>query len=75
MFGHLKFTHKIVLMPSLATAAFLLILFFTQLGRNADEDLMTQIENEYFPALELSRDLETVLANIQRKSTRCGRRR
>ncbi|MCG3115821.1 MAG: methyl-accepting chemotaxis protein [Candidatus Manganitrophus sp. SA1] len=66
MFRHLKFTHKIVLMPSLATAAFLLILFFTQLGRNADEDLMTQIENEYFPALELSRDLETVLANIQR---------
>lgn len=66
MFRHLKFTHKIVLMPSLATAAFLLILFFTQVGRNAGEDLMTQIENEYFPALELSRDLETVLANVQR---------
>ncbi len=66
MFRHLKFTHKIVLMPLLATAAFLLILFFTQVGRNAGEDLMTQIENEYFPALELSRDLETILANIQR---------
>ncbi|TAK10033.1 MAG: methyl-accepting chemotaxis protein [Candidatus Manganitrophaceae bacterium] len=66
MFRHLKFTHKIVLMPSLATAAFLLILVFTQMGRNADQDVMTQIENEYFPALELSRDLETVLANIQR---------
>ena len=66
MFRHLKFTHKIILMPSLATAAFLLILIFTQMGRNADQDLMTQIESEYFPALELSRDLESALANIQR---------
>ncbi len=66
MFRHLKFTHKIILMPSLSTAAFLLILLFTQMGRNADQDLMTQIDNEYFPALELSRDLETVLANLQR---------
>lgn len=66
MFRHLKFTHKIILMPSLATAAFLIILFFTQAGRNAGEDLMTKIENEYFPALELSRDLEAILADIQR---------
>jgi len=66
VFSHLKLTHKIILMPSLATAAFFLILIITQIGRNADQDLMTQVENEYFPALELSRDLETLLANIQR---------
>jgi methyl-accepting chemotaxis protein len=64
--NRLKFTHKIILMPLLAAAAFLLILILTQIGRNAEEDVMTQIQTSYFPALELSRDLETILTEIQR---------
>jgi methyl-accepting chemotaxis protein len=66
MLNRLEFTHKIILMPLLAAAAFLLILILTQIGRNAEEDIMTKIEANYFPALELSRDLETILADIQR---------
>jgi methyl-accepting chemotaxis protein len=53
-------------MPLLAAAAFLLILILTQIGRNAEEDVMTKIQTSYFPALELSRDLEVILADIQR---------
>jgi methyl-accepting chemotaxis protein len=66
MFKNLKFKYKIILMPALATGAFLLILFATQFFSGRNEKLLTQIETGYAPALELSRDLEEILGAIQR---------
>lgn len=66
MLKNLKFKHKIILLPSLATAAFLLILLVSQLLDAKSEALLTRIESGHAPALELSRDLEGHLQEIQR---------
>jgi HAMP domain-containing protein len=66
MLKNLKFKHKIILLPSLAAAAFLLILFVSQLLGVRNETLLTRIESGYAPAFEISRNLEETLGGIQR---------
>ena len=66
MLNQLKFTHRILLMPILATVAFLLIFVIYLIGRSTEENLMTQVESNYFPALELSHTLERDMDQIQR---------
>src|SRR5579884_2009463 len=66
MFNQLKFTHRILLMPILATIAFLLIFIIYLLGRAAEENMMDQVEHNYFPALELGHTLEKDMDHIQR---------
>ena len=66
MFKNLKFKYKVILLPSLATLAFLLILATNQTLGVKNQDLLTRIRLGYAPALEMSRDLEEVLAAIQR---------
>ncbi|HZR46685.1 MAG TPA: methyl-accepting chemotaxis protein [Candidatus Manganitrophaceae bacterium] len=66
MLKNLKFKHKIILLPSLATAAFLLILAVSQFLGVKNETLLTRIESGYAPALEMSRNLEETLGEIQR---------
>ena len=66
MFRNLKIRNKLLLMPILATVAFLLILFVTWILNDRSEGLLTRIESDYYPSLELSRDLEEMLAAIQR---------
>lgn len=66
MLGKLKFTYKVVLLPALATAGFLIILFVIQLYGARNAALLTEIEIGYAPALALSRDLVEQLAAIQR---------
>jgi methyl-accepting chemotaxis protein len=62
----LTFKHKIILLPSLAAAAFLLMLFLSQFLGAKNEMFLTRIELGYAPALEISRDLEKTLQEIQR---------
>lgn len=66
MLKDLKFKHKIILLPSLAAAAFLLILAVSQFLGAKNEALLTRIESGYAPALEMSRNLEETLGKIQR---------
>src|SRR3569832_1381698 len=66
MLKNLKFKHKIILLPALATAAFLLILAVSQFLGVKNEALLTRIESGYAPALEMSRNLEETLGKIQR---------
>jgi methyl-accepting chemotaxis protein len=66
MFKNLKFKYKIILLPSLATFAFLLILAANQILGVKNQELLTRIRVGYVPALEMSRDLEETLATVQR---------
>ncbi|MEW6732077.1 MAG: methyl-accepting chemotaxis protein [Acidobacteriota bacterium] len=66
MLKNLRFKHKIMLLPFLATGTFLLILTITQILGARNAALLIQIEAGYAPAVELSRDLVEKLAAIQR---------
>ena len=66
MLKNLKFKYKVLLLPSLATIAFLMILATNQTLGVKNQDLLTRIRLGYAPALEISRDLEETLAAIQR---------
>lgn len=66
MLNQLRFTHRILLMPILATIAFLLIFIIYLIGRATEENLMKQIESNYLPALELSHSLEKNMEHLQR---------
>jgi len=56
----------IALLPVMAALTFVAILLMSWRGSVRDEELMAQIEYGYFPASELSRDLDETLASIQR---------
>lgn len=66
MIKNLKFKHKILLFPIVATLAFLLVFVVTQYLSKKNERLSEQIKNGYVPALELSRDQIEELTSIQR---------
>lgn len=66
MFKNLKIKTKIVLMPLLAGIAFLLILVINTLLGSKNNTLLVSIEDGYFPALEMSQELEAILGNVQR---------
>jgi len=66
MLRDMKFKHKMMLLPSLAASAFLLILLVTWVLGSRNESLLTRIEDGFAPALELSRDLERMLESLQR---------
>ena len=66
MFKNLKIRTKIVLMPVLAGIAFLLILVINTFLGSKNNHLLVKIEDGYFPALEMSRELEGILTSVQR---------
>jgi methyl-accepting chemotaxis protein len=66
MLKNWKIAHKVMLMPALATVAFLVIAILTPQAVTRNEELMSQIETGYFPALELTRDLVEILGGVQR---------
>lgn len=63
---NLKVSHRLVLMPCLAGLAFLLVLLTTHWAAGRYAELNVRIEAGYSPALDLSRDLEDILAQLQR---------
>jgi len=62
----LKFSHKISLMPLIAAVALVLIFLATWRAVSTNGELTRLIENGYFPASQLTRDLGETLAAIQR---------
>jgi len=66
MTSNLKFSQKISLMPLIATVALALIFLVTWRAVSTTGELTRLIENGYFPASELTRDLGETLAGIQR---------
>ena len=66
MFKHIKFKHQILIMPLLAIVALFLLLFVSQFFTERNNKLLAQIQVNFVPALELGRDLEKTLTNIQR---------
>mgnify|MGYP003967853219 CR=1 FL=1 len=61
----MRFTHKIMLMPLMAAFAFIVILIVTSMSIQKSQDLIEQIESEYFQALELGHDLEKLAIQIR----------
>jgi methyl-accepting chemotaxis protein len=66
MIANWKLKHRIVLLPSLAGAAFLLSLGATVFLSGRQAAVLGQLQSGQYPALEVSRDLEVTLARIQR---------
>ena len=66
MTARLTFSQKIAILPVLAVAACLLILLVAIVLSAQDNRIMHQIEKDYYPSLELNRDVDQNLAIIQR---------
>jgi methyl-accepting chemotaxis protein len=66
MLKKLKFTHKIILMPVLAGAGVLAIFVTVQANSAGTARSIRTVEVGHVPALELSRDLIDLLAQLQR---------
>ena len=62
----MKFAHKVTLMPAVAGLAFAALFLSNEVLRTRDARLMSQIRMEYTPAVEVSRDMEAGLAELQR---------
>ena len=67
MFSNLRFKHKILLLPSMSAVGFLLILLVALAVGNRNERLLTGVETENYPSLELNRDLEEALTTVHRQ--------
>lgn len=64
--NNLKFAYKIGMLPAVATSGFVLILLVSiGLGQQSANRLGA-IEDGYAPSLELSRDLQTLITEVQR---------
>lgn len=66
MLENLKFSQKIVLMPAVAGVAFILIVVMTAWAGASNARLTRRIERGHTAALELGRNLETTLEQLQR---------
>jgi HAMP domain-containing protein len=66
MLNDLKFVYKIALLPGIAGAGFVLILVASLLMGQRSAARLQEVEHGYAPSLELSRDMENLLAELQR---------
>ncbi|HEU4388577.1 MAG TPA: methyl-accepting chemotaxis protein, partial [Blastocatellia bacterium] len=66
MFKNVKFKYKVMFLPSLAALAFLMILLVSIYWGSDNQNRMARIEAGCYPSLEMSRDLENLLKEIQR---------
>ena len=61
----LKIRYKIMLVPVPAAIAFFLIILVNTYMVSRNTELLASIDQQYFPALEMSRELDAILMNIQ----------
>lgn len=66
MFGNLSFRYKVLVLPIIATLALCIVLGVTIVVGERSQQLLSEIELGHYPAIELNRDLDTMLAAIQR---------
>jgi two-component system, cell cycle sensor histidine kinase and response regulator CckA len=62
----MRFSHKVLLMPAFAGISFVAVLCINELTGTRNSALIETIQTEYLPALELRRDIETSLVEVQR---------
>jgi hypothetical protein len=62
-----KFKYKVGLLPLLAAVSFVVIFAVNQYLGSQNAASLRAIENGYFPALEIDRELETTLSSLQRQ--------
>src|SRR5262245_8446437 len=67
MFRDLKFKHKITLLPGMAAVGFLLILIVSLLVGGRNERILSEVENDYYPSLQLNRALEETTTAVHRQ--------
>jgi len=67
LISRLKVVHKVMLLPAVAGAAFLIILVAIPRAVIKNDEVFSAIETGYFPAWELHRDLGEKLGSIQRQ--------
>ena len=61
-----KIAYKIAAMPALAAIGLLTVVWLTPRAVTGNQELMSQIETGFFPAVEMTRDLTERLDGIQR---------
>ena len=66
MLKNWKFAHKTMSLPVVAAAGFVFILVVSWVLGARNSTLLTQMQSGHAPAVELSRDLEELLAAMQR---------
>jgi methyl-accepting chemotaxis protein len=66
MFGKLSFRYKMLIAPTLAMIGFCVVLLVTLTLGSRSVTKMQEVQNGYYPSVELSRDLEGDLSAIQR---------
>ena len=66
MFKNVRFKYKVMFLPSLAAFSFLMILLVSMYWGSDNQSRLARIETGHYPSLELSRDLEDILKDIQR---------
>lgn len=64
--GYLSIRNKILLLPFLAISALFILFFISKFFMERNIFLLSQIENHFVPALELERDMEYLLTEMQR---------
>jgi CheY-like chemotaxis protein/signal transduction histidine kinase/HAMP domain-containing protein len=62
---NMKIRNKIIMVPLLAGVAFALILVVNTYLGSRNNELISSIDQQYFPALQVSRELEETLSDIQ----------
>ena len=67
MFSRLKFQHKMLIGPGLAAIAFCLVLMITLIMGTRSVSQMQTVESGYYQSVERSRDLEEMLALLQKQ--------
>lgn len=65
-FGNLSFRYKMLVLPIVASLAMGVVLGVTVVMGDQSHRLLTEIELGHYPAIELNRDLDAMLAEIQR---------
>ncbi len=66
MCKNLSIRQKLIIMPAIAAAAFVLITLLVIMANLETDRLTKSIQSEQYPLLEISRDLEQTLATMQR---------
>lgn len=64
---NMRFTTKILLIPSLTALAFVVIFITTLIGHIRNERILAEMERNFFPALELSHSLENLALETRHK--------
>ncbi|HEX6533907.1 MAG TPA: methyl-accepting chemotaxis protein [Gemmatimonadaceae bacterium] len=62
----LSFAQKVIILPAVATATLVLVLWVTTTGNRANQQQLEAIKNGYYPSVQGSRSLQEILISLHR---------